>query len=61
MISDIANRISDYKELQRLASLPSLVEVSFRDVHFGACPVCLLDGYRNSVLIWLKQLRVLME
>ena len=59
MISDIANRISDYKELQRLASLPSLVEVSFRDVHFGACPVCLLDGYRNSVLIWLKQLRVL--
>jgi hypothetical protein len=58
-LSLASNRISDYKELQRLASLPSLVEVSFRDVHFGDCPVCLLDGYRNSVLIWLKQLRVL--
>ena len=33
--------------------------MSFSDVHFGACPVSQLEGYRNSVLIWLKQLRVL--
>lgn len=34
-------------------------QVSFRDVHFGSCPVCDLRGYRTSVVLWLKKLHTL--
>ena len=49
------NKISDYKDLQRLSLLPSLRSVSFDDIHFGSCPVTKLDGYRNFALCYLKQ------
>ena len=49
------NKISDYKDLQRLSLLPSLKSVSFDDIHFGSCPVTRLDGYRNFALCYLKQ------
>ena len=54
-----AYQLSDFHELSRLKHLPLLKEVSLRDLHFGACPVTQLDGYRNAVLISLPQLMVL--
>ena len=44
------NPISDYRDLPRLARLPSLESVGFRDAHFGSCPIAEREGYRDAVL-----------
>ena len=49
------NRISEYKDIQRLSCMSALQEVSFADVHFGHCPVTKLEGYRNFAVCYLKQ------
>ena len=36
------------------ARLPSLESASFKDAHFGACPVASRDGYRDAVLCALR-------
>ena len=48
------NRVADYRDLPRLARLPSLESASFKDAHFGACPVASRDGYRDAVLCALR-------
>ncbi|KAJ1459627.1 hypothetical protein M885DRAFT_478875 [Pelagophyceae sp. CCMP2097] len=53
------NRIADFRDLARLAKLPQLEAASFKDVHFGACPVSARTGYRDAVLTALPQLRAL--
>lgn len=45
------NFISDFEELDILQSMINLKEVFFYDVHFGACPVYELEGYREYVII----------
>lgn len=44
---------------QKLSHLPVLRSVSFNDVHFGACPVCRVDGYRTFVITSLPHLQQL--
>ena len=49
------NRIADFKDMQKLVHLPVLRALSLDDAHFGACPVCAIDGYREFVIATLKQ------
>ncbi len=49
------NKVAEYKDLQRLSGLAGLRSVSFEDIHFGACPVTKLEGYRNFALCYLNQ------
>ncbi|CAM9725922.1 unnamed protein product, partial [Discosporangium mesarthrocarpum] len=51
------NPIRELKDVRRLGALPSLVELTLEDVHFGACPVTYVTGYRNFVMCFLRQLR----
>ena len=54
-----ANRISDFKDVQRLSTLPSLETLALEEDDFGGNPVTRADGYRHFVLCVLKRLRVL--
>ena len=54
-----ANRVSDFAELQRLAALPALRDLSLVDEHFGECPIVAAPGYWNFVLCTLKQVTTL--
>jgi len=46
------------QDLQRLAKLPFLSEISFSDPHFGTCPVVRAEGYLNFALCHLKKVTV---
>ena len=45
--------------MQKLSHLPVLKSVTFNDVHFGACPVCRVEGYRAFVIAALPHLNLL--
>lgn len=53
------NRIHDLREVRRLTSLPRLKEVSFTDIHFGRCPIADEEGYRQYIVLQLRQVRIL--
>ena len=54
-----ANRIADFKDLQRLAHLPALRTLSLVDPDHGTNPIAKAEGYRHFVLCTLKQVHVL--
>ena len=54
-----ANAMADFKDLQCLAKLPALSDISFSDLLFGRSPLANQDGYRNFVIFYLKQIRML--
>lgn len=51
-----ANPVADYRDLPKLAMLPTLESLVFEDAHFGACPVCSRDDYKESVVRGVRQL-----
>lgn len=51
-----ANPVSDYRDLPKLAQLPTLESLVFDDAHFGACPVCSRDDYKESVVRGVRTL-----
>lgn len=53
------NPLSDFAELKRLEELPALTALSLSDIHFGQCALALTDGYREFVLCFLRQVKVL--
>ncbi|CAM9712539.1 unnamed protein product, partial [Choristocarpus tenellus] len=48
------NPIMELKDVRRLGSLPSLVELTLDDVHFGTCPVVEVTGYRQFIMCFLR-------
>ncbi|KAJ8599886.1 hypothetical protein CTAYLR_002795 [Chrysophaeum taylorii] len=48
--------IADLGDLPELAALPCLSTLSFKDAHFGACPISLRDGYRDAVVCAVPKL-----
>ena len=61
-LTDIAvsgNPISDFADLKYLENLTQLTSLSLSDIHFGQCPVATLKGYKEFVLCFLKQVKVL--
>jgi hypothetical protein len=64
------NMIADFEELHKLSAIPSslpspsssspaLTNLSLVDVHFGRCPVAAEAGYKDFVLTYLPNIRVL--
>ena len=53
------NPISEFIELKKLVPLKYLENLILSDVHFGQCPLTLLDGYREFVICFLLQVRYL--
>ena len=51
------NRIADYTDIQALARLPRLAQLSLDDLHFGSNPVVHLEGYRAFAICCLPQLQ----
>jgi hypothetical protein len=49
------NPIRELQQLQALAYLPALQELSFEDAHFAPAPIAALEGYREVVVMHLKQ------
>lgn len=53
------NPINDYSEVKKLAALTNLRDLSLSDIHFGRCPVTDEPGYKEFVLCYLRQVRIL--
>ena len=53
------NPISDFSELNALAGLTSLQQLTCSDIHFGRCPIVEDDGYATFLRTHLPQLRVI--
>ncbi len=53
------NKISDFDELYRAASLARLSSLSLQDVHFGRCPIVDDGAYKNFCLCYIPQLNYL--
>ncbi|CAM9430862.1 unnamed protein product [Ectocarpus fasciculatus] len=51
------NPIVGVRHLTGLRGLPSLMELTLDDIHFGTCPVVAKEGYRSFVLRCLSQVR----
>lgn len=51
--------ITQLSQVEPLAALPNLSEVSFVDDTFGGCPLVRLDSYREAMICTLKQIRIL--
>ncbi|CAN0505974.1 unnamed protein product, partial [Ectocarpus sp. 8 AP-2014] len=49
------NPIVGVRHLSGLRGLPSLMELTLDDIHFGTCPVVAKAGYRSFVLRCLSQ------
>ena len=55
------NPITNLQHLHKLAHLPALRSIGFRDSHFGDCPVTAVDGYRHFVTVSLPQVTIIDE
>ena len=53
------NPISDFSELNALASCTSLLQLTCSDVHFGRCPIVEDEGYISFLRTHLPQLRII--
>lgn len=53
------NPISNMQEIKRLTNCAKLIDISFSDIHFGRCPLSEEKGFREYVLLQLKQLKIL--
>lgn len=53
------NLVCSFKELKKLAPCSSLRSITFSDIHFGRCPVADEAGYKEFVLLHLRQVTVL--
>eukprot|EP00752_Nemacystus_decipiens_P001844 g1778.t1 len=51
------NPIVGVRHLSGLRGLPSLMELTLDDIHFGTCPVVTKEGYRHFVMCCLRQVR----
>ncbi|CAM9422855.1 unnamed protein product [Pylaiella littoralis] len=51
------NPIVGVRHLSGLRGLPSLMELTLDDIHFGTCPVVKEEGYRSFVVCCLRQVR----
>eukprot|EP00903_Cladosiphon_okamuranus_P008058 g7772.t1 len=51
------NPIAGVRQLSGLRGLPSLMELTLDDIHFGTCPVVTKEGYRHFVMCCLRQVR----
>ena len=49
------NPIVGVRHLSGLRGLPSLMELTLDDIHFGTCPVVTKEGYRHFVMCCLRQ------
>eukprot|EP01031_Cornospumella_fuschlensis_P025536 gene25536-30832_t len=54
-----ANPIKSLVEVKHLLSLGRLTHLSFSDIHFGKCNIVDEDGYKNYLILLLKQVQVL--
>lgn len=52
------NKIGDLREVRKLTALSRLKDVSFTDIHFGRCPIADEDGYRQYIVLQLRQVRI---
>lgn len=48
------NPIVGVRHLSGLRGLPSLMELTLDDIHFGTCPVVTKEGYRHFVMCCLR-------
>lgn len=53
------NLISDLREVKKLQHCTKLRSVTFTDIHFGRCPIVDEDGYKEYLLLQLKQVKIL--
>lgn len=49
------NPIVGVRHLSGLRGLPSLMELTLDDIHFGTCPVVTKEGYRHFIMCCLRQ------
>lgn len=54
-----ANPIQSLVEVKHLLPLPRLTHLSFSDIHFGKCSIVDEEGYKNYLILLLKQVQVL--
>lgn len=53
------NLIFDLRQVKKLQPCTKLRQVSFTDIHFGRCPIVDEDGYKEYLLLQLKQVKIL--
>lgn len=50
-----ANPINDLNEVKYLANCSKLNQLAFNDIHFGKCDLVDEEGYRNYIILLLRQ------
>ena len=53
------NPIMDVDQIRKLCACPNLHDISFSDIHFGRSPVADNAGYKEFVVLHLRQVRII--
>ena len=53
------NPITEFVELRKLIPLKRLESLILNDVHFNPCPISQAKGYKEFIICFLSQLRLL--
>lgn len=53
------NPIVDVDQIRKLCGCPNLRDISFSDIHFGRCPLADNAGYKEFVILHLRQVRLI--